>query len=244
MSGFPAETVDSILDLRKTMEIMKRQIEVLDRGQVRLEGQVNAAVQQIGEAAYGPFSYSPPPFLVRLESYLELGIWSARRLVPDSAGFLLDDEDERLYHVRETPWTAGTFVGARGWVQHTHKHTNLIAEQSPTVEAAVYSTLGGEWSGFMATVRDDPIVDSGKTLYPWAQYGLVAGDCYTDATEFNSTPLGEAWLMTEAGQEDFDPAIDRVTLPIGSPCWVFYCRTEGQFVMMQITEPQNVECPT
>lgn len=237
------QTVGNIEDLWAAFDKLKRQVGVIDRTQQREKARLDQTAALAGEASYGPLSNGPTSIFVRIEAYLASGYWSARRMRQEAASWVLDDEDEELYHVRTTPAASGIFVGARGWVQHTSNEPSLIEEDGGAMRG-IYSTQLGDWAGFEAVVGSGGVGSVGsKVAYPWSQVGVPAGDAYTNATEFNETPLGLAILATQAGWET-GVTITRVELDPNTPCRVWYSAVESAFMMMQISEPQNDECVT
>lgn len=236
----------NVEDLWKSVAKRTRRSAILERRIANLERELGQVRTLIGEAAYGPFSYSVPPFLVQIDSQLSTGIWAARRLLPTVTGIVLDDEDEEFFEVRTTPWATGMFVGARGWVQHTHNSSSDIPELNNLV-TAIYSTMDGEWGGFAGQTTGEPIYDGGVIYYPWTQVGTLPSDHYDSGTVIgegeSAVTLGPAQYITQAGYDVETTTFERVELDAGTPCWIWFDLLDGEFKMIQMSERKVFECP-
>jgi len=246
MTSLAAELVTHVEDLWKSVRAMSRQIVQLDRDLRAADERTNQLIAGIGDAAYGPFSFSPPPFLVRIEAALGTGHWGARRLFPDMTGLIPDSDDDGFYHVRTLPWSSGMFIGARGWVQHLANFPSLISGEN-SVSTAFYSPLDGEWRPFAAQTTDEPEYVGDALYYPWTQVGAIAGEQYASGVEItlsddSEVTLGNAQFVTQAGN-DIDHSYERVSLEAGTPCLVWFDAADGEFKMLQASERKADPCP-
>ncbi|MCB9852760.1 MAG: hypothetical protein H6819_06665 [Phycisphaerales bacterium] len=246
--SFPSDVVTHISGLWGLAHKIERRLGLIDRGLQSMESRANQLIAQIGDAAYGPFSYSPPPFCVQIHSNPYTGTWLARRLAVVSGSLLPDDEDEGLYQIQPLPWTSGMFIGARGWVQHTHIGQSHVPDDVNN-NTAIYSPLDGEWRVFAGqTTSDGPTVTTGgKHYYGWSQTNSLFGYHHESGKvifegEPNQVTLGLAQLVTQAGWDIEETSFERVDLPAGTPCLIWYDGTDDEFKMMQAVERKVFLC--